>query len=75
MSEETGLLRTPLSALHREAGAVMGTDDGWEMPLDYGDITISRKLYRSDLREYHLNGKRVRLKDIKGLLVDKELIY
>ncbi len=37
MSDQTRLLRTPLYALHQAAGAVMGDDDGWEMPLHYGD--------------------------------------
>jgi chromosome segregation protein len=43
------------------------------LPVDYGEITISRKLYRSGVSEYYLNGELARLKDIKGLLVDSGL--
>ncbi len=42
-------------------------------PLDYEEITISRKLYRSGVSEYSINGEVSRLKDIRGLLVDSGL--
>ncbi|UCG52160.1 MAG: AAA family ATPase, partial [Candidatus Latescibacterota bacterium] len=34
------------------------------LPLDYSEISISRKLYRNDTSEYYLNGELARLKDI-----------
>ncbi|MFQ5510743.1 MAG: chromosome segregation protein SMC [Candidatus Krumholzibacteriia bacterium] len=63
-------LRKPLGMA--EVHMTMSNENG-AMPLDYGDITISRKLYRSGLSEYQLNGELVRLKDIKNLLVDTGL--
>jgi len=38
MSTTTELLRTPLHALHVDAGAMMVDFAGWEMPLHYGSI-------------------------------------
>ncbi|MEE9269651.1 MAG: chromosome segregation protein SMC [Candidatus Krumholzibacteria bacterium] len=63
-------LRKPLGMA--EVHMTLSNENG-ALPLDYGDITISRKLYRSGLSEYQLNGKLVRLKDIKDLLVDTGL--
>jgi chromosome segregation protein len=42
-------------------------------PLDYEEITISRKLFRTGESEYYINGELGRLRDIKGLLVDSGL--
>ncbi len=38
MSTATELLRTPLHAMHLQAGAMMVDFAGWEMPLHYGSI-------------------------------------
>ncbi|MDO4489287.1 MAG: chromosome segregation protein SMC [Eubacteriales bacterium] len=38
--------------------------------LDYSEVTVSRKLYRSGESEYILNGQTVRLKDIQELFFD-----
>ncbi|MFH1755196.1 MAG: AAA family ATPase, partial [Candidatus Latescibacterota bacterium] len=43
------------------------------IPLDFSEVTISRKLHRSGLSEYYLNGELTRLKTIKGFLVDTGL--
>jgi len=43
------------------------------LPLDYDEVTISRKLFRSGVSEYYVNGELARLKDIKGLLIDSGL--
>jgi chromosome segregation protein len=43
------------------------------IPLDYSEVTISRKIHRSGLSEYYLNGELTRLKTIKGFLVDTGL--
>jgi chromosome segregation protein len=43
------------------------------LPLDYDEVTIARKLYRSGVSEYYVNGELARLKDIKGLLIDSGL--
>lgn len=39
-------------------------------PLDYSEITISRKVYRSGISEYFINKTPCRLKDIKELFAD-----
>ncbi len=38
------------------------------LPLDFGEVTISRRAFRSGENEYLLNGNRVRLKEIADLL-------
>ncbi len=42
-------------------------EDGW-LPIDYDEVALTRRAYRSGENEYHLNGQRVRLKDINELL-------
>lgn len=42
-------------------------------PIDMDDISVSRKLYRSNESEYYLNKNLVRLKDITDLLQDAGL--
>ncbi len=41
--------------------------DGW-LPIDYTEVTIGRRAYRSGENEYLLNGNRVRHRDIIDLL-------
>lgn len=41
--------------------------DGW-LPIDYAEVSISRRAYRDGQNEYLLNGQKVRLKDISELL-------
>ncbi|MDM8531111.1 chromosome segregation protein SMC [Anaerolineales bacterium HSG25] len=38
------------------------------LPLDFSEVTISRRAYRSGENEYYLNDSRVRLKDVVELL-------
>ncbi|SCY84817.1 chromosome segregation protein SMC [Alkaliphilus peptidifermentans] len=40
------------------------------MPIDYGEVTITRRVYRSGESEYYLNKSSCRLKDIRELLMD-----
>lgn len=40
---------------------------GW-LPIDFAEIEIARRAYRSGENEYYLNGNRVRLRDITELL-------
>jgi chromosome segregation protein len=42
-------------------------DDGW-LPIDFSEVTVSRRAYRSGENEYLLNGQRVRLRDVAELL-------
>jgi len=50
-----------------QASITLDNNDG-ELPVEYSEITISRRAYRSGENEYLLNGSRVRLKDITELL-------
>ena len=38
------------------------------LPVDYGEVALARRLYRSGENEYLLNGQRVRLRDLLDLL-------
>jgi chromosome segregation protein len=42
-------------------------NDGW-LPIDFAEVTVSRRAYRSGENEYLLNGQRVRLRDVAELL-------
>ncbi|MBU5482754.1 chromosome segregation protein SMC [Clostridium sp. MSJ-11] len=41
-----------------------------ELPLDYNDVTVSRRIYRSGDSEYYINNTQCRLKDIQELFMD-----
>ena len=51
---------------------VLDNADKW-IPLDFGEVTVSRRAYRSGENEYFLNGSRVRLKDVHELLAKSGL--
>jgi chromosome segregation protein len=50
-----------------QVSLTLDNSDGW-LPIDYGEVVISRRTYRSGENEYFLNGTRVRLRDITDLL-------
>lgn len=41
-----------------------------ELPLEYSDVTISRRLYRSGESEYYINNTQCRLRDVQELFMD-----
>lgn len=41
-----------------------------ELPVDYSEVTISRRLYRSGESEYYINNTHCRLKDVQELFMD-----
>jgi len=49
------------------ATLVLDNSDKW-LPLDFSEVTIARRAYRSGENEYYLNGSRVRLRDVSELL-------
>ena len=41
-----------------------------KLPVDYEEVTVARKLYRSGESEYLINGRACRLKDVNELFYD-----
>ncbi|HNS49727.1 MAG TPA: chromosome segregation protein SMC [Anaerolineae bacterium] len=56
------------------ASATLAFDnsDGW-LPIDFGEVALTRRAYRSGENEYLINGRRVRLTDIVELLAKSGL--
>jgi chromosome segregation protein len=54
------------------ASLTLDNADGW-LPLDFSEVTITRRAFRSGENEYLLNGSRVRLRDIHELLAKSGL--
>lgn len=52
-----------------QVSLTLDNSDG-ELPLDYSDVTVSRRLYRSGESEYYINNTHCRLKDIQELFMD-----
>ena len=50
-----------------QAILTLDNSDGW-LPIDYTEVEICRRAYRSGENEYLLNGQKVRLMDINDLL-------
>nr|MCR5699285.1 AAA family ATPase [Treponemataceae bacterium] len=40
------------------------------LPIDYNEVAIKRRLYRSGESEYYINGNLAKLKDVRGLFWD-----
>ena len=49
------------------ATIVFDNSDGW-LPIDFGEVALTRRAYRDGQNEYLLNGQRVRLREISELL-------
>ncbi len=50
-----------------QATITFDNEDGW-LPIEFSEVSISRRAYRDGQNEYLLNGQRVRLKEISELL-------
>jgi chromosome segregation protein len=61
-----GSERRPRQGMAQVSITLDNNDGG--LPVEYNELTISRRAYRSGENEYLLNGSRVRLKDITELL-------
>ena len=55
-----------------QAVLTLDNSDGW-LPIDFTEVEIGRRAYRSGENEYILNGQKVRLKDIAELLASSGL--
>jgi len=60
-------LRKPIGMA--EVGLTMVNDDGL-LPIEYSEVNIKRRLYRSGESEFFINKNSVRLKDILDLFAD-----
>jgi chromosome segregation protein len=54
------------------ATVTFDNSDGW-LPIDFTEVSITRKAYRDGNNEYQINGQRVRLKDVNELLASSGL--
>ena len=52
-----------------QAALTLDNSTGW-LPVEFSEVTIARRAYRSGENEYLLNGNRVRLRDITELLAE-----
>ncbi len=50
-----------------EAVLTLDNADGW-LPIEYAEVTVGRRAYRSGETEYLVNGTRARLRDVVDLL-------
>jgi chromosome segregation protein len=55
-----------------EAILTLDNADGW-LPIEFGEVTIGRRAYRSGETEYLINGTRARLRDVVELLGEGRL--
>ena len=60
-------LRKPLSFAYV---AITLDNSDHALPVDYNEVTVARRLYRSGESEYLMNGVNVRLKDVQELFMD-----
>lgn len=54
------------------ATIVFDNESGW-LPIDYSEVSITRRAFRDGTNEYLLNGQKVRLKEIAELLAQSGL--
>ncbi|MBN2044832.1 MAG: chromosome segregation protein SMC [Anaerolineales bacterium] len=54
------------------ATVTFDNSDGW-LPIDFSEVSITRKAYRDGNNEYQINGQRVRLRDVNELLASSGL--
>lgn len=52
-----------------EVTLVIDNDEGI-LPIDYKEVALTRRMFRSGESEYHINGNQCRLRDIRELIMD-----
>jgi len=67
----TGSDQRPRSGM-ASAGITFDNIDGW-LPVDFSEVSLSRRAYRDGRNDYLLNSQHVRLKDINELLAQSGL--
>ena len=55
-----------------EVSLTLDNSDGW-LPIEFSEVTVTRRAYRSGENEYLINGARVRLRDIIEMLAESGL--
>ena len=55
-----------------QATITLDNSDGW-LPIDFSEVEITRRAFRSGDNEYLINGRHVRLKDVADLLATSGL--
>jgi len=55
-----------------EATLTLDNSDGW-LPLEYNEVTLTRRTFRSGETEYLINRNKVRLRDVTDLLLKANL--
>jgi len=59
--------RRPLG--YAEVTMIMDNSDG-TIPLEFGEIAVTRRIFRSGEGQYYINGTQCRLKDVHSLFMD-----
>ncbi len=54
------------------ATILFDNSDGW-LPIDYSEVSVSRRAYRDGQNEYLINGQKVRLRDVSEMLAKSGL--
>jgi len=52
-----------------QVSLVLDNSDG-ELPVEYNEVTVARRIYRSGESEYYINNTKCRLKDVQELFMD-----
>ena len=55
-----------------EVRLTLDNSDGW-LPLDFEEVVVSRRAFRSGENEYYINQSRVRLKDVTELFLKAQI--
>ncbi|MBI9048307.1 MAG: chromosome segregation protein SMC [Anaerolineaceae bacterium] len=67
----TGSEQRPRASM-ASATITFNNDDNW-LPIDYAEVSVTRRAYRDGQNEYLLNGQKVRLRDISEMLAKSGL--
>ena len=57
-------------ALNMAEVTIVLDNEGRELPLDFSEVSITRRIYRAGGGEYLINGEKARLKDVTDLIMD-----